>query len=257
MEDRSFRTSSVQTKLTHPMCVYGVTLDLLSSHQPERNTSRQKGRGKIHHKMATKTINNMVPVLLWSQLSWSTPWGSAGAFQFILSVRKSHSTNSWLQCCMESRKDVLMSIQTTHIQTTNQSTSPHHPLRGKNNKKASGAFPHKVHKEPEAFADKAGLSNPSSIFVAGEAKMHIPVLPTSRESCWIDYSSHSFFPRQISPSSTPQQLWLWKEGNRGSMLRSGHSDRIEFTEHLTQTFLHPSPNPWTRQKIDTNLILTA
>jgi len=38
MEDRSFRTSAVHTKFTHPMCVHGVTLDLLSSHQPERNT---------------------------------------------------------------------------------------------------------------------------------------------------------------------------------------------------------------------------
>lgn len=86
--------------------------------------------------------------------------------------------------------------------------------------------------------------------------MHSPTLLTPCESCWIDDSSHSLFPRQISSSSTPQ-LWQWKKGNRGSMLRSDHSDRIAFTEHLTQTFLHPSPNPWTRQKKKVKLILTA
>lgn len=45
----------------------------------------------------------------------NAPWSTAGAFHLIWSVRKSHSTNSWLQHFMEGRRDTSCIVQITQI----------------------------------------------------------------------------------------------------------------------------------------------
>lgn len=105
------RVRELQNPLPPPMESHiPVHRTLLSASQQ----AGQKGRAKRSSQNSWRNKRSgSCCAMIASQPN--APWSTAGAFHLIWSVRKSHSTNSWLQHFMEGRRDTSCIVQITQI----------------------------------------------------------------------------------------------------------------------------------------------